>query len=145
MDQDFDFKQVPFHWELCYIAECERKAECLRYQACLQAPPAANRHPCILPTVMQQRQCPYFHPMQKMRVAVGFRYIFNKVLAKDIAEIRSEIRNYLGNKSAFYDYRKGKRPLMPRQQQWICDLFRRYGYTHEVEFDAYKDVFVYSD
>ena len=145
MDQDFDFKQVPFHWELCYVSECKRKAECLRYQACLQAPPAAHRHPCILPTVLQQSQCPYFHPIQKMRVAVGFRHIFNKVLAKDIVNMRSELRAYLGNKSAFYDYRKGKRPLMPRQQQWIRDLFRRYGYTHEMDFDEYKDLFIYSD
>ena len=145
MDKDFDFKQVPPHWPLCYVAACGRKDECMRYQACLWAPKGQVRHPCVLPTVTQRKQCPQFHPIQKMRVAVGFRYIFNKVLAKDIADMRSQMRVYLGNKSAFYDYRKGKRPLVPRQQDWIVQLFRRYGYTHEVEFDAYKDIFVYSD
>ena len=143
MDQDFDFKQVPFHWELCYITECERKAECLRYQACLPAPPAAHRHPCILPTVLQQRQCPYFHAIQKMRVAVGFRYIFNKVLAKDIAAMRSDMAAYLGSTTTFYRYRNGEYLLNPRQQQWIRDLFRRYGYTHEVVFDDSKEVYVF--
>lgn len=145
MDKDFDFSQVPSHWSLCYVAECERKDECMRYQACLRAPLGHIRHPCVLPTVTRRSQCPQFHPIHKVRVAVGFRYIFDKVLAKDIADMRAQVSAYLGNKSAFYDYRKGKRALTPRQQEWISHLFRRYGYTHEVVFDAYKDVFVYSD
>lgn len=145
MDKDFDFKQIPHHWALCYVSECPRRDECLRYQACLHAPKGQIRRPCILPTVMQRKQCPQFHPIQKIRVALGFRYLFNNVLARDIAEMRSEIKNYLGNKSAFYNYRKGIRPLYPRQQQWIAQLFSRYGYTHEISFDEYRDIYIYSD
>ena len=29
------------------------------------------------------------------------------------------------------------------QQQWIRDLFRRYGYTSEVVFDGSQDVYVF--
>lgn len=145
MDKDFDFKQIPHYWPLCYLSDCDRKEECMRYQACLQAPDKTLHRPCVLPTALKRTSCPSFHPIQKIRVAVGFRHIFNKVLAKDIAEMRSKMREYLGNKSAFYMYRKGKRQLTPRQQEWICQLFRRYGYTHEVVFDEYKYIYVYSD
>ena len=145
MDKDFDFKQIPHHWPLCYVSECPRKQECMRYQACLHAPKGTLRRPCILPTVLQRKQCPQFHPIQKIRVALGFRYIFNKVLAKDIAEMRSQMSAFLGSRATFYRYRNGEQPLYPRQQQWIAQLFHRYGYTHDIVFDDYKDMYVYSD
>lgn len=145
MDKDFDFSQIPHHWALCYVSECPRKQECMRYQACLQLPKGTIRRPCILPSVLQRKQCPQFHPIQKIRVALGFRYIFNRVLAKDIAEMRSEMAAFLGSHTTYYRYRNGEYQLTPRQQDWICQLFRRYGYTHDIVFDDYKDVYVYSD
>lgn len=78
-----------------------------------------------------------------MRVAVGFRNIFDRVLAKDIAAMRSEMAAYLGSTTTFYRYRNGECLLNPRQQQWIQNLFRRYGYTHEVTFDGSKEVYAF--
>ena len=36
--ESFDFNQVPYNWALCYISECCRKEECMRYQVCKLAP-----------------------------------------------------------------------------------------------------------
>ena len=30
---------------------------------------------------------------------------------------------------------------MPEQQQWILDLFRELGYTDDLAFDGYKDIY----
>ena len=30
--ESFNFSQVPYNWALCYISECGRKEECMRYQ-----------------------------------------------------------------------------------------------------------------
>ena len=143
MDKDFDFKQVPYGWAMCYVAACPRKDECLRYQVYLSSPKFCTMNNCVMPNALLKKTCPHFHPISKMRVAVGFRHIFNKVLANDIAAMRSELAAFLGCRATFYRYRRGDQPLNLRQQKWIQEMFRRYGYTDEVTFDKYEDVYVF--
>lgn len=144
-EESFDFKQVPNNWALCYIAECSRKEECMRYQVCLRAPAEKTRNHCVLPTVMNRSECPHFAPVQIVRAAVGFSRIFAEVKEKHHAAMRRELAGYLGGGGTFYRYRKGERLLMPEQQEWIKKMFQRYGYTEEVVFDGYKDVYRFDD
>lgn len=143
MDKDFNFKQVPRSWALCYLSECPRHAECLRYQACLAAPDGRVYHKCILPSVLRQGACQYFRPVEKVRAAVGFRNIFGKVLAKDITNMRKELAAYLGSRATFFRYQRGDLLLESAQQEWIQQMFRRYGYTDEVTFDSYREIYVF--
>lgn len=143
MEKDFDFKQVPYNWAMCYVAECSRKDECMRYQVYLRSPKGRTMSKCVMPNALLKNPCPHFHPIRKMRVAVGFTNIFNEVKAKDIAEMRKKMANYLGSTTTFYRYRKGEIQLTPWQQQWVRDMFRRYGYTGEVVFDGYKEVYIF--
>ena len=143
MEQEFDFRQVPRNWALCYISECPRHGECLRYQACLMAPDRRVYHKCILPSVLRQGDCQHFCSVQKVRAAVGFRNIFRSVLARDIADIRKELMAYLGSRNTFFRYQRGDLLLLPAQQQWIQQLLRRYGYTDDVTFDAYREVYLF--
>lgn len=143
MTQDIDFKQVPHGWLLCYVSECPRKATCLRYQACLEAPSSSYFHQCVMPSVLKQPQCPAYRPMQKTQVAIGFRHIFKDVKASDITRMRSELMDFLGSPATFYRYRNGSKPLNPRQQQWIQDMFRRHGYSDDIAFDEVKDMYIF--
>ena len=143
MDKDFDFRQVPRSWALCYVSECPRKSECLRYQACLQAPPAKYFGKCVMPNALKQEPCPMFRPIQKVRVALGFRYIFDDVKEKDVAQMRAELKDFFGSRTTCYRYQIGSRPLNPRQQQWMKDLVRRHGYSDDLVFDEYKDVYIF--
>lgn len=141
MEDKFNFKQVPQDWAICYVPQCPRKDECLRYQMCLRAPQGRVYHKCILPTVLSQGECQHFRPIDKIRVALGFRNIFNEVKAKDITRMRAELADFLGSQPTYYRYRDGRRSLTPLQQQWIRDMFRRYGYTEEIVFDDSKDIY----
>lgn len=143
MENDFNFKQVPRSWALCYLSECPRHSECLRYQACLAAPDGRVYHKCILPSVLRQGPCQHFRPVEKMPMALGFRNIFNEVKAKDIARMRAELADFLGSTTSFYRYRNGLNPLTPLQQQWIRDMFHRYGYSDDLAFDGSKDVYIF--
>ena len=143
MDKDFDFNKVPRSWALCYVSECPRKQECLRYQACLAAPPVKYFGKCVMPNALLQKECPMFRSIQKTQVALGFRHIFNNVLAKDIAQMRAELMAFLGSSTTFYRYRGGEYVLNPRQQQWIKDMFRRHGYSDDVAFDSMEDVYIF--
>lgn len=139
MEKDFNFSQVPHGWALCYLGECKRKEECMRYQMCLLAPEETTRQTCVLPTVLRQKVCPHFHPIKKIRVAVGFQKLLDELKAKDQATIRLKLMGYLGHGGTYYRYRNGKNSLTPEQQEWIKKLMRRYGYTAEDIFDSYRE------
>ena len=143
MDKDFDFSQVPHNWLLCYVPQCPRKDSCLRYQACLRAPAASYFHQCILPSVLQQPQCPQYRPVRKLQVAIGFRHIFKDVKASDISRMRSELADFLGSKATYFRYQRGERSLNPRQQQWIRNMFRRHGYSDDITFDDIKETYIF--
>lgn len=94
MDKGFDFSKLPYSWAMCYLSECSRKEE-----------------------------CPYFHPIRKVQVAIGFKDIFREVKERDHSAIRRKIANYMGRGGTYYRYRNGERHLTPKQQEWIRQLF----------------------
>ena len=143
MNNDINFQQVPFNWPVCYVAECSRRDECMRYQAHLLAPRRTTCHLCVLPTAMQYDQCPHFHAIRKVRAAAGFRNLFAELKEKHLHPVRIELTAYLGSKTTYYKYKNGERLLMPAQQEWVKKLLRRHGYTAEVRFDGYQDVYVF--
>lgn len=144
MDKDFSFSLVPDGWALCYLSECGRKEECLRYQACLLSPKGKTQAACVLPAALRQGACPHFHPIEKMRMAAGFQRIFDELKAKHVASITSKLIRYLGPKTTYYRYRCGERSLTPKQQEWILALLRSYGYTEGVAFDSYSEGYRFS-
>ena len=49
--------------------------------------------------------------------------------------------DYLGSKGTYYRYKDGERLINPELQQWIQDLFRRYGVEEQVLFDEYFETY----
>lgn len=143
MKKDFDFKQVPYNWPLCYLSDCGRKEECLRYQITSCVPKQVTNHPCVLPTALEQSQCRYFHAIRKVKAAAGFRRIISELKEKDLYSIRVKMIAYLGCKSTYYNYRNGKKLLTPRQQEYIKKILQQHGYTDEVRFDGYQEIYLF--
>lgn len=46
-----------------------------------------------------------------------------------------------GGNTTYYRFHHGERLLTPEQQKWIINLFRRHGYTEELHFDGYRNVY----
>lgn len=143
MQNDFDFSQVPFNWPLCYLSQCPRHEECLRYEAHQHAPKQVTTHPCVMPTALEHNPCPHFHPIRKVRAAAGFSRLFAELKEKHLYDFRHSLTVYLGGETAYYRYKKGTRFLMPKQQEWIRQTLHRLGYTEEVQFDSYQDIYIF--
>ena len=141
MENDFDFSQVPFNWPLCYLSQCPRHEECLRYEAHRHAPKQVTTHPCVMPTALEHDRCPHFHPIRKVRAAKGFRYIVSELKEKDLYPIRVEMTAYLGSRATYYRYKNGQLLLTPSQQERIAKILQRHGYTNEVRFDGYREIY----
>lgn len=89
--ETFNFSQLPYNWALCYISECNRKEERMRYQVCKLAPNGLTRSNCVFPTVMNKKEFPHFSSIQVVRAAVGFSRIFAEVKEEHHAAMRREI------------------------------------------------------
>ena len=67
--------------------------------------------------------------------------LFAEAKQKDSTPLRNRVKEYLGGHGTYYRYLHGERPLMPEQQEWILNLFRRNGYTEDLCFDGYREIY----
>ena len=89
----------------------------------------------------QRAGCRLFAVGEPKHMAWGFNTIMLEVKSRDEQALRNSMKQYLGGHSNYYRYHNGERLLTPEQQEWIVNLFRRYGYTENLTFDHYAYVF----
>lgn len=145
LTSDFDFKDVPPMWMLCFCDECSRHADCLRYIVGLQVPDNVLWGPAIYPSAYRSGRCKYFKEIRKINAAYGFNPLFKEIKFKHSKLLRDKLKEYLGSHGAYYRYNRGERLLTPEQQEWIIRLFASYGYTEKLAFEHYKEVLDFSE
>ena len=69
-------------------------------------------------------------------MAYGMMDSFHEVKADHIASLRNTLINHFG-RGSYYLRRNGLRPITPEEQQYICSIFRQFGY--EAKFDRTKE------
>ena len=79
-----------------------------------------------------------------VRAARGFRKAHRSVPASHYDWVKVELSDVMGVTS-FYEFRRGKRPIMPDTQEKILAALRKYGAAEPVEFDAYEDILDWGD
>lgn len=134
-----DYHDIPGHWPVCINEKCRRRNKCLRYLAMQSLPESITSARCLLPRALDGSPCKFFVEPKLVRMAKGFGDIFQKVTVGDLPAIRSQITGYFGSRSSYYRYKNGEKLLTPKQQQWISDLFKKYGYSPNVKFNSYLD------
>lgn len=143
---DFTYDMLPPSWLFCFLDGCSKAEQCVLHLSSTVIPDDRTVGYAVLPTALHLFQrdggsCKYFKPIRKIHAAYGFNTIFKDVKRKDDSPIRERIKAYLGGHGTYYRYHNGKRLLTPEQQQWIIDLFHSYGYTENLVFDHYRDVY----
>lgn len=136
---------IPSGWPVCFLHDCPQRQQCLRHHAAFALLPELQVGEAVFPSARTADGCAKFHPIAHVRVAVGFKGIFREVKERDAHAMRMAITRYLGNSSSYYRHRNGSIPLLPEQQAWIADLFRRYGYTEELQFDDYREAYRFEE
>ena len=145
LQQPFNFSDVPVSWLLCFCEGCPRHAECLRYAAGQYVPNDLTWGPSVYPVAWHQGSCQHFKPIRIIHAAYGFKQLFQEVKQKDYTPLREQMKAYLGGHGTYYRYNRGERLLTPEQQQWILNLFARYGYKENLAFDYYRDIIDFTE
>lgn len=141
----YDFRNVPPGWQLCFLDECPKKDLCLRQLVGRHLTGDRDFGPAVYPTIKRNEEgCWLFADSEPKSMAWGLRKIFSEVKSRDELALRNQIKQYLGGHSNYYRYHNGERLLSPEKQEWIINLFQKYGYSENLEFDHYTLVYDFS-
>ena len=130
------FETMPQHYLLCFNDECQLADKCLHRLAEKSRRQTDNLVWAVNPAKFGGENCKYYQENKRVPVAYGMVDSFHDVKADDIASLRNALISHFG-RGSYYLRRNGKCPITPEEQQYISNLFRRFGY--EVKFDRIEE------
>lgn len=145
MNEDFSEKslkdiQLPKTWTYCFNEHCPHHQECIRYITGKHVDNAVDYGACVFPNACSDgRVCRFFKKARIVTFAWGFDKLFYNVKQRDASLLRTQLKLFLGSHSSYYRYADGRRKLTPELQKGIIDIFRKRGYTENLEFDHYEE------
>lgn len=140
-DLPLTLEQIPYTFSRCFQSDCPQADTCAHFLANKFIIKGQVSGPAIYPTSRLNGTCVCYKQTGIIHAAYGFKALFAEIKKKDEKPIRDRIKKYLGGNTAYYRYHHGKRLLSPDQQEWILALFRQHGYTEELHFDGYRDIY----
>lgn len=140
-DLPLTLEQIPYTFSRCFQSDCPQADTCAHFLASKFIIKGQVSGPAIYPTSRLNGTCVCYKQTGIIHAAYGFKALFAEIKKKDEKPIRDRIKKYLGGNTAYYRYHHGKRLLSPDQQEWILALFRQQGYTEELHFDGYQDIY----
>ena len=140
-DLPLTLEQIPYTFSRCFQSDCPQADTCAHFLESKFIIKGQVSGPAIYPTSRLNGTCVCYKQTGIIHAAYGFKALFAEIKKKDEKPIRDRIKKYLGGNTAYYRYHHGKRLLSPDQQEWILALFRQHGYTEELHFDGYRDIY----
>jgi len=138
--KELEYKDLPASWAYCFNEQCSKKDSCMKYLTTTLIPADVNIGRVVLPKYYDEPECEYYHEKARVRVASGFEKLYCEVKKKEVAVIRQELYDILDSRTSYYRYSSGEKFLTPEQQEQVLAVFRNHGYTENLEFDKYKEV-----
>lgn len=128
------------YWVYCFNEHCPKHDECIHFITGKFAADAQDYGMCVFPKVCAGGQkCRLFKQARIVTFAWGFKKLFYNVKERDASLIRTLLKLYLGSHGTYYNYANGRRKLTPEQQQGVLNIFRKKGYTENLQFDHYVE------
>jgi len=144
MSENFNYKEVPHGYTHCMNEQCPRSAECLRFLVGLhiskETPTFSQVNPAY---VEEQGECRYFREIRTIRLAFGFKRIFDNLPHKKAEKIRDIIYRHFG-RNTYYRSRSQERPIQPKDQDFILQTFIKEGIEEAPVFEKYIDQYDWS-
>lgn len=132
---ELSYPLAPHDWAICYQDDCPMKDSCLRRAIARLAPATVKKHVTVLPIARDGDHCPFFATAEPVCIARGMTKLLPRFGSKRIMTIRQGMYGIFGSQTHYYRYRKGKYDITPEQQSRVSRLFRKYGFTGEIEYD----------
>ena len=132
-----------YYSECCPLAACAKSTTCVRYANYVKAIAESDSFTILNATRIHpdEKGCPYYLVPKSVRVAYGFRKLYNSIPVGNTKYMIWDMR--WGSDSTYYRTKRGDRGLSPGEQQSILSTIKKYGGDPNVGFDRYQDEVIY--
>ena len=139
-EETFKGIQLPSMWTYCFNEHCPQHNECIRFISGKYVDDTKDAGSAVFPNACRDgRKCKLFKQARVVTFAWGFKKLFYNVRQRDAATLRLNLKAFLGSHGTYYNYANGRCKLTPEQQQGVLNIFRKKGYTENLEFDHYVE------
>lgn len=140
MENEFNYKAVPFNYIHCLNSACTRSKECLRHLAAKHVPQDTPAIMTVNPACYPQdaAHCPYHRNINKHHHAWGISTLFDNVPYKKALMLK-ELIHKLFSKPTYYRILHKERSISPQEQIKIANLFKQNGVEELPLFESYTE------
>ena len=140
MENNSDLNNQAARYTLCFNDCCAKAESCLRHSMTQYNTAKNIRLSVINPLCYPEagKECPHFRTNKKIRVAWGFKNLYDDMPARISRAIHLNLEAVF-NHSPYYRYRNQKLGLTPKQQECIRQVCRKHGWNKEIAFDRYTE------
>ncbi len=139
-EETFRGRQLSHAWIYCFNEHCPQHDECIRFISGKYIDDTKYAGSAVFPNACRDgRKCKLFKQARVVTFAWGFKKLFYNVRLRDAATLRLNLKAFLGSHGTYYNYANGRCKLTPEQQQGVLNIFRKKGYTENLEFDHYVE------
>lgn len=139
MIEKFDYSLVPAGFAHCFNSDCLKAGQCLRHQITRYIPDDRWSVSTMNPTqIRPEGDCPAFMTDRPLKYAYGMTHLLDQLTYVRARAIKKQLLMHYG-KTYFYRLKREERCFLPEDQQYIRNLFLRYGVTEEPVFDYYQN------
>ena len=128
------------HYLLCYNATCPRKDHCLHWLVGQWASDDTLYATVVNPyrKDVVAGTCTDYCSNAKVKMARGMLNFYENIPEGKAKAIRSDLIATF-NKTLYFKWRNGEKPITPEQQTQIASICRANGWTEPPVYDAYYD------
>lgn len=136
MDKATLFREKAVKYLCCFNDHCPRHAECLRWEVGQYVDPDQHLTTCISPKYgkAQDGSCEFFRTNQLLRMPLGMTHFYHDMPGHMEVSIKRVLIGH-SNRSTYYKYHSGYRPIGPAMLSDIQETCREYGWTQPLQFD----------
>lgn len=130
---------IPSAYSICEKADCPKAAHCLHQIAYAPLRKQESYLHLINPDFCKPGDsCPFYQSSEPVRYAYGFAHFQQEMLPRQYTTFCAILRNHYG-RTAFYDRRRGDKPLSPKEQALVLQTARSVGVTLQLQFSRYEE------
>ena len=128
------------HYLLCYTATCPRKDHCLHWLVGQWASDDTLYATVVNPyrKDVVAGTCTDYCSNAKVKMARGMLNFYENIPEGKAKAIRSDLIATF-NKTLYFKWRNGEKPITPEQQAQIASICRANGWTEPPVYDAYYE------
>lgn len=132
---------VPAGYAVCQCSDCPRASVCLRqiaYSLLIDDEKTVFLRLIKPQCCSQDDRCAYFRDSTPVVFARGFVNFQERMFPKQYDRFMTKLITLFG-RNAYFERRRGQRPLPPEEQAAILSVLREVGVDAEYRFDAYEE------